>query len=489
MNEIQGELVGTEVILNGGGTDDYPDLNNKPQINGVELVGNKTGAELGLASAGDIPTKTSDLTNDSGFITAQDIPSIPSKTSDLTNDGDGVSRFATENYVALNGGKIDSISVNGDAQVIDANKNVDLSVPTKTSDLNNDSGFITNTVNNLTNYYLKSETYTQAEVNALVATIKTIKVEIVQTLPTASAETYFNDSKTIYMVRNTSVSGNNYYDEYITVRAGSEGSYTYSWENIGSTQIDVSNKLDKDTTSTNTLYGKGSTADTQMMWRIDQVGNVGHAIAQRNAYGGLNVPTPTADGEATNKQYVDNEITNIVLTGATAPTTATVGKVNQLYRDTTTNKVYICTAVTAQGTDPETYTYTWSEVGGGSSGKYLHNITFGGSAGRNIFFQIITLDSTAYSTGTQIASGMINAGYVSGYSYLATGLINSSVYGNHLVPSIYLSPNSIVFNGIRIDKTSITVDNTSTIVTDTKFVSSGNVFDNTSVYRDTVVAL
>lgn len=36
--------------------------------------------------------------------------------------------------------------------------------PTKLSDFSNDSGFITNTVNNLTNYYKKSETYTQAEV-------------------------------------------------------------------------------------------------------------------------------------------------------------------------------------------------------------------------------------------------------------------------------------------------------------------------------------
>lgn len=49
----------------GGGTDDYEDLENKPSINGVELSGNKTAAELGI----NIPTKTSDLTNDSGFIT------------------------------------------------------------------------------------------------------------------------------------------------------------------------------------------------------------------------------------------------------------------------------------------------------------------------------------------------------------------------------------------------------------------------------------
>ena len=39
----------------GGGTSDYLDLENKPSINNVELTGNKTAAELGLAAASDIP--------------------------------------------------------------------------------------------------------------------------------------------------------------------------------------------------------------------------------------------------------------------------------------------------------------------------------------------------------------------------------------------------------------------------------------------------
>ena len=69
-----------------------------------------------IASAGDIPTKTSQLQNDSGFITSA---SVPTKTSQLQND----SGFVTS-----------------------------ASVPTKTSQLQNDSGFITSasvpTVNN-----------------------------------------------------------------------------------------------------------------------------------------------------------------------------------------------------------------------------------------------------------------------------------------------------------------------------------------------------
>lgn len=71
-----------------------------------------------------------------------DAADIPTATSDLTNDGDGQSNFATEAYVQQNGGKIDTISVNGTQQTI-TNKNVDIPVPTDVSDLVNDSGYQT----------------------------------------------------------------------------------------------------------------------------------------------------------------------------------------------------------------------------------------------------------------------------------------------------------------------------------------------------------
>lgn len=46
----------------GGGTSDYTDLTNKPQINGVTLSGNKTAANLGLASASDLAAKADKVT-------------------------------------------------------------------------------------------------------------------------------------------------------------------------------------------------------------------------------------------------------------------------------------------------------------------------------------------------------------------------------------------------------------------------------------------
>ena len=45
-----------EKIGGGGGSDDYNPLSNKPKINNVELIGNKTGSDLGLLSEDDALT-------------------------------------------------------------------------------------------------------------------------------------------------------------------------------------------------------------------------------------------------------------------------------------------------------------------------------------------------------------------------------------------------------------------------------------------------
>jgi hypothetical protein len=69
-----------------------------------------------------VPTKTSDLTNDSGFITSAALPTVNDAT--LT--------------IQKNGSTVDTFTANASS-----NKTVNITVPTNTSDLNNDSGFIT----------------------------------------------------------------------------------------------------------------------------------------------------------------------------------------------------------------------------------------------------------------------------------------------------------------------------------------------------------
>ena len=177
---------------------------------------------------------------------------IPTKLSELQNDGDGTqgSAYATEEYVDENGGKIDVIKVNNTALPIsDKAVNIDLSsyalasdIPTAVSDLTNDSGFVTQTVNNLTNYYTKSETYTQTEVDNLIGQLEAITLEVVQTLPTQDISNH-----TIYLVQvsQSPIS----YDEYIYIGTEPNG----HWERIGSTNIDLTSYWTMTSGQTNSL--------------------------------------------------------------------------------------------------------------------------------------------------------------------------------------------------------------------------------------------
>ena len=108
----------TSKLINDSGFITAKDLPNVPNV--VSAFTN----DVGYITSAAIPTKTSDLTNDSGFITKS---SLPTKTSDLTNDS---------GYIT--------------AQDIP-------SIPSKTSDLNNDSGFITKSDGSITNKALASE--------------------------------------------------------------------------------------------------------------------------------------------------------------------------------------------------------------------------------------------------------------------------------------------------------------------------------------------
>lgn len=87
-------------------------------------------------------------------------------------------------------------------------------------------------ITSFASYYTKSETYSQAEVDQLVSTIKQFNVVVASSLPTASASTM----NTIYLIPSSHSEQGNVKDEFITIQDGG----SYKWEQIGTTAIDLS---------------------------------------------------------------------------------------------------------------------------------------------------------------------------------------------------------------------------------------------------------
>lgn len=150
-----------------GGTADYNVLSNKPNINGVELIGSKTSLDLGFSS----------VSTTGSYDDLSEKPTIPSLTSQLSND----------------------------------------------------SGFVISSVDNLINYYLKVDTYTKTEVNGLIGNIASIDVLIVTELPTQDISL-----ATIYLIQ---IPETNIYSQWMYI--------SNNWANIGSTSIDLSDYYNK----------------------------------------------------------------------------------------------------------------------------------------------------------------------------------------------------------------------------------------------------
>lgn len=106
--------------------------------------------------------------------------------------------------------------------------------PTTLSAFSNDRGFVDSTVANLENYYLKSQTYTKSEVAELIAGVRSLTIEKVDTLPTSNIS-----NSTIYLLPKANSQNNNVYDEYIYLSSGA------GWEKIGSTEVDLTSYLQK----------------------------------------------------------------------------------------------------------------------------------------------------------------------------------------------------------------------------------------------------
>ncbi len=123
---------------------------------------------------------------------------------------------------------IESVKVNG-TKVEPSSKAVDISVPTKVSQLTNDSGFQTSTqVDSIvTGKGYQTQSQVQSLINSAVGNITSIRYEKVTSLPATGS------NGVIYLVAH-SHGTQDIYDEYIWL------SETKTFEKIGNTDIDLS---------------------------------------------------------------------------------------------------------------------------------------------------------------------------------------------------------------------------------------------------------
>lgn len=144
---------------------------------------------------------------------------------------------------------IESVKVNG-TKVEPSSKSVDISVPTKVSQLTNDSEFQTSTqVNSIvTGKGYQTQSQVQSLINSAVGNITSIRYEKVTSLPATGS------NGVIYLVAH-SHGTQDIYDEYIWL------SETKTYEKIGNTDIDLSAYVKKSeltaitTNDLNTMWG------------------------------------------------------------------------------------------------------------------------------------------------------------------------------------------------------------------------------------------
>lgn len=181
-----------------------------------------------------IPTKTSQLTNDSGFLTShQDISGKLDKTGDGANvtatftQASSRANIATGEKLSTMFGKIAKWLADLKTVAFTGAYSDLTGAPTKVSEFTNDSGFQTATQVNTAitgKGYQTAEQVTTA-INNAISGITGISFEIVSSLPTTGS------AGVIYLISNGG-STPNIYDEYIWVNS--------KFEKIGTTDVDLS---------------------------------------------------------------------------------------------------------------------------------------------------------------------------------------------------------------------------------------------------------
>lgn len=309
---------------------------------------NESANSLDLSIDNSTYVITATLKNKSG-------KSLSTKTIDLPLESVVVngSYDSTNKKVILtlqNGSKIDfSVAdlVSGLQSEITSSNKLDYSliantptIPTKTSQLTNDSGFLTSH-QNLDNYVTLDSSQTITGTKKFTS----IAMDTINSLTLGNAMIRQNTSSGDIILgsanRKTTIWGNTTRPIY-SANGGGNNNYL-------ALLSDLDSKLDKVTTKdTYQLYGKNANGEQQML--DYSLGTVGWSIVQRDVNGCINVAYPTDTYHATNKQYVD-ERSGVTGVKGNSETSYRTGNVNITKSNIGLSKVRNVSAYSKSETD------------------------------------------------------------------------------------------------------------------------------------------
>lgn len=297
--------------------------------------------------------------------------------------------------------------------------------------------FVKHTVNNLTNYYLKTETYTQAEVNALIGALSTFHYEIYPSISSVTDP----QSNVLYLIGPTG-SGADKYDEYVYSNN--------NWVKIGDTSINLSNYIttsDLNTAlSTYTTTSDLNTLLTNYQTKIDANNKLDYSLIDNMPILGTAAALDvSATGDAAITEVVKGDDTR--LTDARTPTshTHTSSEITDL-----------------SGTNDGT---NWTSI---TIGSNTYAIPSGGGGGLSDY-DFTELSAPTISGGAAtvtFVANQRNCVEMSNNADLALSIISNNKSDNYIWITNTHGSNSIdvTFSSIKFGSTTITnIKGTSTI--------------------------
>ena len=199
----------------GSGSSDYNDLSHKPKFNGIEWVGNKTDADMGIATKDELQTKA----DKSDTYTKEETNTFLNAKQDSVSGGEGIKIENDEISVVLitNSGLM---FINGQLTI-------------NNGELGANNILRQALVNTVYPNPLASKSYVDNLMSGAT------KWEFVSQLPTENI-----DIHTIYFVPKESAETDNIYDEWVYA-IQSRNPDVYDWELLGTSQVDLSNYYTK----------------------------------------------------------------------------------------------------------------------------------------------------------------------------------------------------------------------------------------------------